>query len=411
MSADSFTLRNIEGLGRWRIALRDPKRTDRIYECHQDPSLVWVLLASNFSSKRYFRSFAGGLIGKVTPVARHARGLPWVSARGVTSMRGDLQGGHRRGGKGLVLILLIAAVWLLFGSPGAAFGVEEGVDEGVQGAVEEPVEQGGADAEDGFADALEDEPDPLFDDDDDFFDDEFSAGPAGYPDPLESTNRGVFAFNRQVDRWILDPITRAYRWAVPKPARNAISNFFLNLGSTKTLVNDALQLEWVDASVTTGRLVINTTVGIAGLFDVASRIGLERHESDFGQTLALAGTPSGPYIMLPVLGPSNVRDGFGTVVDGFFQPTYYILGPSELFFGGASEILIYSGSSGISTRDQRFLELKALEESSVDFYAAMRSGFYQDRVGQVWGRRVGHRTTQEPSFGADSAETDAADDR
>jgi len=241
--------------------------------------------------------------------------------------------------------------------------------------------------------AAQAEPDPLFDDD--FFDAEFDAAPAGYPDPLETSNRGVLAFNRQVDRWILDPITRAYRFVFPSPVRNAISRFFLNLGSTRTLANDLLQLEWKDAGVTGTRLVVNTTVGLIGLFDVAEKMGLEGHESDFGQTLALAGTPSGPYIVLPVLGPATVRDGFGTAVDGFFQPTYYILGPSNLLFG-PTEILIYSGSSGISTRDRHFRELKALEESSVDFYAALRSGYYQRRLDEIWGRREGHRTEDEP---------------
>ena len=238
--------------------------------------------------------------------------------------------------------------------------------------------------------------DPLFDD---LFDEEFEDGPTGYPDPLEETNRGTFAFNRQVDKWILDPVTEAYRFSVPKGARNAVGRFFLNLGSTKTLVNDFLQLEWRDASVTAARLVLNTSLGLVGLFDVAEMMGLEGHQSDFGQTLALAGTPSGPYMVLPVLGPATVRDGVGTIVDGFFQPTYYILGPSNLIFG-PTEILLYSGSSGISTRDRHYLELKALEDSSVDFYAALRSGYYQDRVSEIWGRRENHRTTEEPGTGA-----------
>jgi phospholipid-binding lipoprotein MlaA len=237
--------------------------------------------------------------------------------------------------------------------------------------------------------------------DDDFdpiFDEEYDEGPSGYPDPLESTNRGVFAFNRQVDKYILDPVTEAYRWAVPRPARNAIARFFLNLGSTKTLVNDFLQLEWKEAGVTGSRLVINTTLGIAGFMDAAEWMGLEGHESDFGQTLALAGTPSGPYLVLPVLGPATVRDGVGTVIDGFFQPTYYFLGPADLIFG-PTEILLYSGSSGISTRDSHFLEIKALEDSSVDFYSSLKSGYYQKRVDEIWGRRDDHRTTQEPRYG------------
>ncbi|MBK7949496.1 MAG: VacJ family lipoprotein [Deltaproteobacteria bacterium] len=248
------------------------------------------------------------------------------------------------------------------------------------------------------SDLASDEIDPLFDDS---FDEDLEAAHESYPDPLESTNRGVLAFNRQVDRWILDPVTEAYQWAVPKPARNAVSRFFLNLGSTKTLVNDCLQLEWQDAGVTTARLLMNTTVGVLGLFDVAESVGLPGHESDFGQTLALAGTPSGPYLLLPVLGPSTLRDGFGVMVDGFFQPTYYILGPMNVTLGpvimqSPGAILIYGGSSGLTLRDRNYAKLKDLESSSVDYYAAMRSGFYQDRVGQIWGRRTDHRTTHEP---------------
>ncbi len=256
------------------------------------------------------------------------------------------------------------------------------------------------------ADGAIEEPDPLFDD---IYDEEYDAGPTGYPDPLESTNRGVFAFNRQIDKWILDPITKAYRAVVPKPVRHAFSRFFLNLGSTKTLVNDVLQLEWKDASITTGRFLVNSTVGVVGLFDVAAKIGLEPHESDFGQTLALAGVPSGPYLVIPVLGPANVRDGTGTIVDGFFQPTYYIIGPADLLVG-PTEILLYSGSSGLSTRDRHYLELKALEDSSVDFYAALRSGYYQQRIGAIWGRRHDHRTDSEPQCDRENSAVDSASD-
>ena len=244
----------------------------------------------------------------------------------------------------------------------------------------------------------EEEPfDPLFADDD-AFEADFAAGPSGYPDPFEPVNRGTFAFNRQVDRWILDPVTEAYRFLVPKLARNAISRFFLNLGSTKTVVNDFLQLEWRDSGVTTARLVVNSTVGLGGFFDVAEKIGLERHESDFGQTLALAGTPSGPYLVLPILGPATARDGVGVAIDGFFQPTFYILGPADLLFG-PTDVFLYGGTSGLSTRDRHYAQLKALEDSSIDFYAAMRNGYYQDRVGSIWARRDDHRTSEEPGRG------------
>ena len=248
----------------------------------------------------------------------------------------------------------------------------------------------------------QDEPEVLFDD---LFDEEFDEDPPGYPDPLEKTNRGVFAFNRQADRFILDPVTEAYRWVAPKPARKALERMFSNLSSTKTLVNDFLQLEWKDASVTGARLVINTTVGLIGLFDVARKIGLEGHGSDFSQTLALAGVPSGPYVQIPLLGPSTLRDGIGTVIDGFFQPAYYIIGPSTLIFG-PTEVLLYAGSSGISTRDRHYIELKSLEDSSIDFYAAMRSGYYQDRSAEIWSRRKGHRTTEEPALAGSQSSAD-----
>jgi len=233
----------------------------------------------------------------------------------------------------------------------------------------------------------EEEPDPLFDD---LFDEEFEAGSFEYPDPLESTNRKVFAFNRQVDKWLLDPVTKGYRFVLPRPVRAALSRMFVNLGSPKTIVNDFLQLEWKDMTVTTTRFVINTTIGIVGLFDVAAKMGLPGHESDFGQTLALAGTPSGSYLIFPLLGPSNVRDGTGSVIDLFFNPFVYFIGPIN--------ILIYSGSSGLTERDRYFLELKALQDSSIDFYAALRSGYYQRRVGRIWGRREDHRTSAEPAL-------------
>ncbi len=294
-------------------------------------------------------------------------------------------------GSGGVVGALLALVlsWLVAGAPQLA-------------RAEQPVAVAESESGDPIdsVDPLDDEdPDPLFDDS---FDEDLDGAQAAYPDPIESTNRGVLAFNRQLDRWILDPVTRAYQFAVPKPARNAVSRFFLNLGSTKTLVNDFLQLEWKDAGVTATRLVVNTSFGLLGLFDVAEKIGLPGHESDFGQTLALAGTPSGPYLVLPLLGPSNLRDGFGGVVDGFFQPTYYILGPMNvtlgpIFMQSPTAILLYGGSSGLTLRDRNFARLQDLESSSVDYYAAMRSGYYQDRVGQIWSRRTDHRTTHEPN--------------
>lgn len=316
-----------------------------------------------------------------------------IGAMGHAAMHRLSEGGDPAAGAARrfgACLAAIGLVWAIVCLASASAAAETGTDETAE-ALEaaEPAPE---------ADPVA-EPDPLFDES---FDEDLEETPATYPDPLESTNRGVLAFNRQVDRWLLDPVTRAYQFAVPKPARNAISRFFLNLGSTKTLVNDCLQLEWKDAGVTAVRLVVNTSFGVVGLFDVAGEVGLPGHESDFGQTLALAGTPSGPYLMLPVLGPSNLRDGFGVAVDGFFQPTYYLLGPMTVTLGpvimqSPGAILLYGGSSGLTLRDRNFARLKDLESSSVDYYAAMRSGYYQDRVGQIWTRRTGHRTSEEPA--------------
>ncbi len=236
------------------------------------------------------------------------------------------------------------------------------------------------------------EPDPLFDDDEAFFEE---SGAGGYPDPVERANRGILRFNEGADRWVFDPITRAYRWAVPAPARRAIYRFFLNLNSPAVLANDILQLEWADSGVTLSRFVINTTVGIAGFFDPAARIGLERHQSDFGQTLQLAGVNSGPYLVIPILGPTTTRDGFGEIVDSFFTPSTYFFGfgfGQQIFAGPLTEQLVYTGTSGLTTRDAHFESLKALRESSVDFYSALRNAFYQNREAEIWDRRA-HRNS------------------
>ena len=222
--------------------------------------------------------------------------------------------------------------------------------------------------------------DPLFADD---FDLELEDTPTGFPDPMEKFNRGMLQFNSVVDRFVMDPITIGYRFIVPEQARRSIERFFDNVNSTQTLVNDLFQLEWKDAGITTGRLLVNSTVGIGGLFDPATRFGMEKHVSDFGQTLAIAGAPSGPYFMLPLLGPSNIRDGIGIGVDAIFHPTFFLL--------GGTDVLFFSGSSGLTERARHFEELKALEESSIDFYAALRSGYYQNRQAEIWARRQHRR--------------------
>jgi phospholipid-binding lipoprotein MlaA len=235
-------------------------------------------------------------------------------------------------------------------------------------------------------------PDPLFDED-------AETPPAGFPDPIEGVNRSIFRFNRMVDAWVMEPVTRAYRFVVPAPGRRAIRRAFVNLDSPVTIANDLLQLEPKDAGVTLARFVINTTVGIAGFFDVASSLELEAHQSDFGQTLALSGVPSGPYLVFPVLGPTTVRDGTGFLVDFLFRPTTYLVTPGGAVFlssfgvQSGQDLLVttlFEGTAGITTRDAAGEGLQALEASSLDFYTALRNAYYQNRMALIWRRGPEH---------------------
>ncbi|MGE3496602.1 MAG: VacJ family lipoprotein [Candidatus Binatia bacterium] len=206
---------------------------------------------------------------------------------------------------------------------------------------------------------------------------------SGFPDPWENTNRKMLWFDRQLDGWVITPAVDIYQFLVPEPARHAVRRFCLNINSPAVLVNDLLQREWADASITTERFLINSTVGIGGLFDPAEDFGLPRHSSDFGQTLALAGLDSGPYVVLPFFGPSNVRDASGAVVDFLLQPMLYALPIAALF--------VFEGSRGLSLREAHAESLEALRASSIDYYSALRSAYYQTRTADIWRRRAAHQ--------------------
>ncbi len=135
------------------------------------------------------------------------------------------------------------------------------------------------------------------------------------PDPWESANRRVYHFNQRLDERVLLPVVRVYRFFVPGVVRHGVSNFFSNLGDVTNLANSMLQLKGKRSLETGGRLLLNTTVGVAGLWDPATRLGLARQDEDFGQTLGYYGVGQGAYVMLPMLGPSNVRDTGGRVAD------------------------------------------------------------------------------------------------
>ena len=139
-------------------------------------------------------------------------------------------------------------------------------------------------------------------------------------DPLEGFNRGVWGFNQGADKVIVKPVTQVYRAVAPKPARDGVRNFFANVGEPFSFINNILQGKFDRAARNLGRFVVNTTVGIGGLFDVATRAKMAPAPEDFGQTLAAWGANGGPYLMLPVLGPSTLRDGIGTGVAQFADP-------------------------------------------------------------------------------------------
>lgn len=143
-------------------------------------------------------------------------------------------------------------------------------------------------------------------------------------DPWEGFNRRIYAFNEVADRWVLRPVASGYRTITPDPVQRGVGNFFNNISEVSNVLNNLLQGKVREGATDASRLVINTTVGVAGLFDVAGRWGLPPSNEDFGQTLGAWGVDSGPYLVVPLLGPRTVRDGFGTVVDGYSDPVAYI---------------------------------------------------------------------------------------
>lgn len=153
---------------------------------------------------------------------------------------------------------------------------------------------------------------------------ETSANPLAIYDPLEGFNRRMYSFNALADRYFLMPVVHTYDRYTPKPVRSSLSNFFANINEIPTFANSVAQLKPGSTGVTLSRFIINSTVGLAGFFDPASHLGLERRNEDFGQTLGFYGVPDGPYLMLPLMGPSNTRDLGGMAGDATM---YHFLNP------------------------------------------------------------------------------------
>lgn len=194
-------------------------------------------------------------------------------------------------------------------------------------------------------------------------------------DPLEPMNRTVFDFNMAFDSYLLKPAAEGYRWALPDDTRAVIRRVLQNLRAPVTFGNDVLQGNMDRAMETLMRMAVNTIMGMGGMFDVAGQYGLQRHEEDFGQTLAVWGFDEGPYLMLPIFGPSNIRDAIGLGVDSVADPLGWFIGTPELFARAAVE--------GIDKRSQVIEPLDELERTSVDFYATIRSLYRQRRNDEI----------------------------
>lgn len=186
---------------------------------------------------------------------------------------------------------------------------------------------------------------------------------------LSSFNRDAYAFNKSIDNGVLKPVAQGYKKVVPDIVDEGITNVFSNLGETKNILNNLLQLKVKDAVSDTGRFVINSTVGVGGFFDVASKVNLEKHNEDFGQTLAKWGVGSGEYLMLPIFGPSSVRDAFGLVIDSVVDPSSSLEGAST-----------YKVVEIIDKRADLLSIEEAFKGISDDEYGALRDAWLQRRT-------------------------------
>ena len=193
-------------------------------------------------------------------------------------------------------------------------------------------------------------------------------------DPLEPMNRAIFEFNEIVDDNVLKPIAKGYKYVTPDPVEVGVANFFSNLGEIGTITNDLLQLKFAQAGRDTMRFFLNSTLGIFGIFDVATPLGLSKNKEDFGQTLGFWGVPDGTYLVLPFLGPSSFRDGPSMIVD-------YELSPVEQLHHEERQVL--QTLDIVDTRARLLRATKILDTAAKDKYIFIRESYLQKRESQV----------------------------
>ncbi len=205
-----------------------------------------------------------------------------------------------------------------------------------------------------------------------------SAESVAQHDPWEKTNRDIFDFDVRADHAVARPIARGYRDVVPEPVRDGIHNAVTNLNSPVILANDVLQGDGDRAANTFGRIVINSTVGLGGLIDVAAKLGIPYHDNDFGITLGKNGIYEGSYLVLPLLGPAPPRDLLGKAVDTAFDPLTYVQ-----FHGKDTWMVVRFGIGVLDARTSQLDAVDTIERSSIDFYATSRNLYRQSRAAKI----------------------------
>lgn len=201
-------------------------------------------------------------------------------------------------------------------------------------------------------------------------------------DEWEGWNRSVHGFNDSLDKAVLKPVAKGYKEWVPEPIDQGVSNFFGNITDIGVTLNDFMQLKMLQGGMDLSRFLVNTTAGVGGLFDVASKIDLPKHNEDFGQTLGFWGVPSGNYLVLPLLGPSSPRDAVGLLGDALMNPLTYVS-----FGGGAAVSAATTGAKALEVTDTRADLLsseKIVDEASVDRYDFIKNAYLQNREYQVY---------------------------
>ncbi|AKJ99694.1 hypothetical protein BK652_24230 [Pseudomonas brassicacearum] len=200
----------------------------------------------------------------------------------------------------------------------------------------------------------------------------FAAQAATEEDPWESINRPIFTFNDTLDTYALKPLAQGYQYVTPQFLEDGIHNMFRNIGDVGNLANNVLQAKPVAAGVDTARLIFNTTFGLLGFFDVGTQMGLQRSDEDFGQTLGYWGVSSGPYVVLPLLGPSTLRDAPAKYVDSYAAPYRYI-----------DNVSVRNSIFGLNIVDTRASLLSAEKLVSGDKYVFIRNAYLQNREFKV----------------------------